>query len=120
MNRLSRSPPMAIQPIDLQTIYTQLDKVSKSTVAQQQGAHLARAIQQDEQQKQELLRSETVKELRSDNEGIAPVDEREGGNQQGQKRGKKQNERGDSQDEKDRGQFLFTESHLGQHIDVTG
>jgi hypothetical protein len=110
---------MAIQPIDLQTIYTQLDKVSKSTVAQQQGAHLARAIEQDEQQKQEFRRSETVKELRADNEGIAAVDDR-GGNKQEQKRGKKQNERGDSQDEKKRGKFFFTESHLGQHIDVTG
>jgi hypothetical protein len=111
---------MAIQPIDLQTIYTQLDKVSKSTVAQQQGAHLARAIQQDEQQRQESLRSETVKELRAGNEGIAAVDERDGGNTQEQKRGKKQNGRGDSPDEKNRGQFSFTESHLGQHIDVTG
>ena len=37
---------MAIHPIDLQTMYSQIDNVAKQVVHQQQGAALAESVQQ--------------------------------------------------------------------------
>ncbi|GMO50157.1 MAG: hypothetical protein Pg6C_13510 [Treponemataceae bacterium] len=111
---------MGLQPIDLQTMYTQLDKISKSTVAEQQGAQLARAMRQDETQRQEFLRSETVNELHTDNEAIGTVDDKGRGSGAEQKRrGKKK--RPDAPEETVAAEPAnLAEPYLGQHIDVSG
>jgi hypothetical protein len=112
---------MGLQPIDLQTMYTQLDKISKSTVAEQQGAQLARAMRQDETQRQELLRSEIVNELRADNEAIQAVDDKGRRNGAEQKRrGKKKNAGAQDEEAEAAEPQVFTESYLGQHVDVSG
>ena len=43
---------MALHPIDLQTLYTQLENVSKGVAFQQQGLQLREAVQQDNYGKQ--------------------------------------------------------------------
>ena len=53
---------MAIQPIDLQTLYTQMDKVSKNVVHQQQQAQLQSAMQLDGLVKKDIQKSTTVEQ----------------------------------------------------------
>jgi hypothetical protein len=112
---------MGLQPLDLQTMYTQLDKISKNAVAEQQGAQLARAMRQDETQKQEFLRSETVKELQTDKEAVSAVDDRGGRNsREQQKRKHKKPDDSTGEEPESATRTVFTESYLGQHIDVSG
>ena len=54
---------MAIQPIDLQTLYTQMDKVSKNVVHQQQQAQLQGAMQVDGLVKKDIQKSPTVEQM---------------------------------------------------------
>ena len=53
---------MALHPIDLQTLYTQLENVSKGVAFQQQGLQLREAVQQDNYGKQLTEKEKTVKE----------------------------------------------------------
>ena len=46
---------MAIAPIDLQTLYTQMDKVSKTVIQQQQGAALQNSMILDAKLQKEIL-----------------------------------------------------------------
>lgn len=54
---------MAIQPIDLQTLYTQMDKVSKNVVQQQQQAQLQGSMQLDGLVKKDIQKSTTVEQM---------------------------------------------------------
>jgi hypothetical protein len=111
---------MGLQPIDLQTMYTQLDKISKTAVAEQQGAQLARVMRQDETQKQEFLRSEIVKELQTDKEAVAAVGDR--GKKNDSERQKRKNKKNTEAQEESQSapRPALAESYLGQHIDVSG
>ena len=51
---------MAIQPIDLQTLYTQMDKVSKNVVQQQQQAQLQGSMQLDGLVKKDIQKSTII------------------------------------------------------------
>ena len=53
---------MALHPIDLQTLYTQLENVSKGVAFQQQGLQLRQAVQQDNYGKQLTEKEKAVKE----------------------------------------------------------
>jgi hypothetical protein len=53
---------MAIQPIDLQTLFTQLEKVGKSQASQKEGLAAQQAIQQVEGQKKIEERIQSVNE----------------------------------------------------------
>jgi hypothetical protein len=111
---------MAIQPIDLQTLYTQLDKISKTEVHQQQGMQLARELQRDTLQKQEMLRNETVKELRTDTGNVKSVDD-EGGQNAPDSRRKKQKKEHETEEPQTEGRYYFIyDPQLGRNIDVSG
>lgn len=64
---------MAIQPIDLQTLYSQLGNVSKTVAFQQQGVPLQNAIQQEEQTKRLQQKREAVEAASGYDEGPAGV-----------------------------------------------
>ena len=64
---------MGIQPIDLQTLYSQLGNVSKTVAFQQQGIPLQNAIQQEEQTKRLQQKREAVEAAAGYDEGPAGV-----------------------------------------------
>ncbi|MDR1784902.1 MAG: hypothetical protein LBR23_00320 [Spirochaetaceae bacterium] len=111
---------MAIQPIDLQTLYTQLDKVSKTAVQQQQGAQMARELQQDAVQRETLRRSETVKELPGNERSVGAVDDGGGGRNDGGGKKKQKRDAPTPQGEGDKKYVLVSDASLGSHIDVSG
>ena len=59
---------MAIQPIDLQTLYSQMDKVSKNVVQQQQHVQLHNSMELDGLVKKDIQKNEKI-EKTSEKEG---------------------------------------------------
>ena len=111
---------MAIQPIDLQTLYAQMAKVGKQQGAEHQLASMVKDAQQqqnkiDAQKKLssvQVVDSDSNKNLRINKDGKSPEEENKGGEN------KKQN---DSQNN----QELNTEEYikdpsLGQRVDISG
>ncbi len=68
---------MAIQPIDIQTLFSQLEKVSRTQVHQQQGLQLQNAIQQEEQMKKNLEKKSAVEQPEQISGGVVTVKERQ-------------------------------------------
>ncbi|MCR4940010.1 MAG: hypothetical protein K5930_07895 [Treponemataceae bacterium] len=57
---------MALHPIDLQTLYTQLENVSKNVAFQQQGLQLRNSVQQENYSRQLIEKEKMVKEAAQD------------------------------------------------------
>ncbi len=73
---------MAIAPIDLQTLYSQLENVSKNVAFQTQGMQLKDDMQQTELARQEFLKKRAVTKAREEEEQADTVQERKKGNEQ--------------------------------------
>ncbi len=110
---------MAIQPIDLQTMYTSLEKVSKLTQSQQ-GMQLQGAIQQEENSKRLQEQAKAVEKTTADDEGPLQIKDRNSSDaetQDSETERKSQEELGEKLlDSKQ----IITDPNLGQHIDITG
>lgn len=108
---------MAIQPIDLQTLYTQMDKVSKSVVQQQQGVQLQNAIEQEQQIKKNLLKKDAVENLDKQNEMKGVKDRNESAKNFSNSDNKKEK----NQEEKEEKQYeIIKDPGLGKNIDISG
>jgi hypothetical protein len=99
-------------------MYSQLDKLAKTAVQQQQGAQLARELQQDAARREALRKSEIVNELRTDNGAVLAVHER--GEDQTDSRKKNRRQDQPPAEDEEKNYVVITEPHLGRHIDVSG
>jgi hypothetical protein len=107
---------MAIQPIDLQTLYTQLDTVAKSVTHQQQGMQLSHAMHAAQLNRQETEKNTSVKELTPENEELTAVHDRDSSEKQESEKGKQQ-----KKEKKPEMHFeSIKDPNLGTHIDVLG
>ena len=112
---------MAIQPIDLQTLFTQLDKVGKDQMIQKEGAQLQAAVQGIQIQKKTDEQYQAVNELQDVGQEAEKIKDK---NARRQARG------GDSPDKEDAEESLadmnneedavFRDPDLGKNIDVSG
>ncbi|MDR2158589.1 MAG: hypothetical protein LBP23_00815 [Treponema sp.] len=110
---------MAIQPIDLQTLFTQIDKVGKSQAFQKEGLAAQQALQQVESQRK------TEEQIRSVNEaGDAREDEkindREAGKENGSRGEAADKNRTESEDKEEEagGPAFIRDPALGRNIDI--
>ena len=109
---------MAIAPLDLQVLYSQLENVSKSVAHRQQGMQLASAIQQEIHAQQMAEKNSTVQQLQADEDGIQKIKERSsGGSSQGGSQKKQQEEDAPEQAPE---QVAFQDPNLGKFIDISG
>ncbi|MBR5838460.1 MAG: hypothetical protein IKZ84_07930 [Victivallales bacterium] len=111
---------MAISPIDLQTVYTQLEKVSKTQVQATQASQLQSVMNQDSVEKKNNEKKAAVEQtVKYSDENIGKLKDRNGSAQQEQnEKNKKQ-----KQAEKhayDSSKIVLSDPALGQHIDVSG
>lgn len=108
---------MGLQPLDLQTMYSQLANVAKVASGAE---HAVQAAQNAEQKN-------TVKQLEEQKHKVQEADKQSGTssvNQNGhnnpafsdKKNGKKDDNK---QDEKNDSSYRLKESYLGQHVDIT-
>ena len=110
---------MAIQPIDLQTLYSQLENVSKTVAHQQQGVHLNNAIQQDVKARQMAEEKTAVQKLQNDKNNIEAVKDRKKSFDQNNKSSKGKQEK-ESSDQEEPVQVAFKDPNLGKYIDISG
>jgi hypothetical protein len=67
---------MALQPIDLQTLFTQVEKIGKEQANQKQGLQLQQAIQGAREQQRTDERIRSVNESQDTGEGVERVKDR--------------------------------------------
>jgi hypothetical protein len=115
---------MAIQPIDLQTLFTQLDKVGKNQVSQKEGLHIQQALQNIQIQKKTDEQILSVNETQDTGEGSQRVKDR-GPRKKGEEPGEREEggagegESGEN-DGTEHKVYIIRDPALGKNIDVSG
>jgi hypothetical protein len=109
---------MAIQPLDLQTLFTQLDKVAKTQNAQREGVALQQSIQGSELQRKTEEHLKSVNEAQNTGDDGTEKVKDKGQGAQGDGKGKK------GKDKKNEGQqekkpVIFRDLSLGRNIDIS-
>jgi len=112
---------MAIQPIDLQALFTQLDKVAKSQVIQREGQQIQEALQQAQSQRKLEQNIQSVNQSQNMGEEAATIkdEQRRGTNtNQGRTMGKQEEEDVSSPEEEN--QDYIRDPALGRNLDISG
>jgi hypothetical protein len=110
---------MAIQPIDLQTLFTQLDKVGKTQSDLKEGLQIQQALQGLRIQKQTEERAQAVNESKNTGEGAEQIKDRSSRRQAGQEPGA--GEGGGEKAGSGPGEVpVFRDPALGKNIDMSG
>ncbi|MDR1390261.1 MAG: hypothetical protein LBJ31_09845 [Treponema sp.] len=105
---------MAISPIDLQTLFSQVDKIGKQENAQRQGAAIQQSLQQIHNQLQTEERIQEVNEAQNTGEGAEAVTDGRPRQREDEDRQKKEEEPGEEEAKKDK----ISDPDLGRNIDV--
>lgn len=112
---------MAIAPIDLQTLYTQLDKIGKSQGNQAQLLQVQTNIQDVEKAKQQLEEKKKIASTKmTDQEDTQKIKDNQHKNQQNFQSQKEENPEKEDEIQKEENKVFFKDPNLGQHIDVLG
>ncbi|MDR1837142.1 MAG: hypothetical protein LBQ89_05735 [Treponema sp.] len=108
---------MAIAPIDLQTLFTQVDKVGKIQSSQREGQALQQAIQSIQIQKKTEEQILQVNEAQNMGEGAEKVNDQ---GQREQAKSKNKKKEGGQKDENKEGQpSVLRDLSLGRNIDIS-
>jgi hypothetical protein len=109
---------MAIQPIDLQTLFTQMDKVGKTLADQKEGLALQQSIQGLSIQKKTELKSQSVNETQDAGEGAERIKDqnaKSGAGAEGEEKKKREEEK-----EGPPARPVIRDPELGKIIDLSG
>ena len=109
---------MAIQPIDLQTLFTQLDKVGKAQSAQREGLAVQQAIQGAQLQRKTQEHIQEINEAQDTGEGAEKVNDRGQRNEAGDG-GKKEKGTGEDKKNNESHSVVFRDPALGRKIDIS-
>jgi hypothetical protein len=110
---------MAIAPIDLQAIFSQVDKVGKTQAAAKEGQTLHQVMQEVQFQRKTEEQIQQVNEAQNTGEGAEKIKDRESGHEQRQKSGSKNDERKNSEDAEEKQTAVFRDPNLGRKIDIS-
>lgn len=108
---------MPIKPIDLQTLFLQMDRVAKQQSVEKEGAALQQALHGAAVQKKVDESARAVKPVADDQKGAEAVrdkDEGEGGAE------RREGKRREAEDEDAPGAETVKDPALGGHVDITG
>jgi hypothetical protein len=111
---------MAIQPIDLQTLFTQLDKVGKEQLNQKEGYQIQQALQGDQIRRKTEERIQSVNELQDTGQGAERVKDRSSRKGQDQEPGEKESASGTPGSADEEEPSVIRDPALGKNIDVSG
>lgn len=110
---------MALQPIDLQTMYSQMANVAQRVSGETQGAALSQQIQQQEAANQNLRQSQAVQRAAENQSEAGKIKKDGSGNSQNaeaqdKKGGRQRPEEGEKQ------KYEIRDPLLGQRVDLVG
>ena len=111
---------MAIQPIDLQALFSQLGNVGKTQAAIRDGQQMQAALQQAQAQQKLEENVRSVNEAQEMGKNAVTIKDNKGGDSQAKHsgtKGKHQNEETPAEDEKS---VLIRNPALGRNIDISG
>ncbi|MDR1445663.1 MAG: hypothetical protein LBI90_02080 [Treponema sp.] len=114
---------MAIQPIDLQTLFTQMDKVGKAQIAQKEGLAVQQAIQAVQIQQKNEANVQSVNAAPELGEGAEKVDNEGRSRGQGSAGGEGSSAEQDGEEdgeEKEKKKPANWDPALGHRIDISG
>jgi hypothetical protein len=114
---------MAIQPIDLQTLFTQIDKVGKLQASQKEGLALQQAIRSVEIQRRTDEHIQSVNEAQNTGEGTEQINDRNARKRQAG--GEAADNEGRDQDSGDTAEetasaWVIKDPALGRNVDFSG
>jgi hypothetical protein len=109
---------MAITPIDLQTLFTQLDKIGKTQASQKEGLALQQSMQSVQLQKKTNEQIQQINEAQNTGEGAEKINDHDGSSGQNQKKSGKKKEQEEQEEEKETVSVLHDPS-LGKKIDIS-
>jgi hypothetical protein len=112
---------MAIQPIDLQTLFSQMDKVGKSQSAQREGLAMQQAIQGAQLQRKTEEHIQSVNEAQNTgDDGTEKVKDRPS-NREGKESGeeKKKDVRQKTSEQEETPAPIIHDPRLGKNIDIS-
>ena len=108
---------MAMQPIDLQTLFTQIDKIGKAQSAQREGLAIQQAIQGAQLQRKTEEHIQEVNEAQNTGDGTEKVNDR--GQRDGAGGKKKRNGRKEDNDDEQEMSSVLRDPSLGRNIDIS-
>jgi hypothetical protein len=109
---------MAIQPIDLQTLFTQVDKVGKAQTAQREGFAVQQEMQGILHQRKLEENIRSVNQAQDMGEGTQKVKDRGARGQKGGKRERKEGEPAPDEEEETNAS-VFRDPFMGRNIDIS-
>jgi ribosomal protein L12E/L44/L45/RPP1/RPP2 len=110
---------MAIAPVDLQVLFTQMEKVGKAQAAQREGQVLQQSLQGVQIQKKIEEEINQVNEAQNTGEGAEKVKDKdqEAEGQKNKKNFKKDND--EEETEEEQSPSVLTDPSLGRKIDIS-
>jgi hypothetical protein len=108
---------MAIAPIDLQTLFTQLDKVAKAQSAQRESQVIQQAMQGVQHQRKTEEQIKQVNEAQNMGEGVEKVSDKRNNDKDKGEGGKKNREQAKRENENK--PSVLKDPSLGKNIDIS-
>ena len=109
---------MAIQPIDLQPLFTQIEKVGKSQSAIRDGLDVQQAMQGVQIERKTGEQIQSVNEAQNMGEGVEKVKDKNSGGKEKEKRDAKNQEKNEAPQEKPE-RPAICDPRLGANIDIS-
>ena len=110
---------MAIAPIDLQTLFTQVDKVGRAQVAQREGQALQQAIQGVEIQRKTEENIKQVNEAQNTGEGTDKINDQSQRQGSDSKKDGKKKDGSQHNEEAEEHLSVLRDPYLGKKIDIS-
>jgi len=107
---------MAITPIDLQTVFSQVDKVGKTQAAAKEGQALSQAIQGADIQRKTEEQIKQVNETQNTGEGTDKVNDRGQRHNSGSENEKRKQNDNEKEEEQ---RPVLRDPYLGNKIDIS-
>ncbi|MDR0301464.1 MAG: hypothetical protein LBI04_04025 [Treponema sp.] len=108
---------MAIAPIDLQTLFTQLDKVAKTQTSQRESQVIQQAVQSVQHQRKTEEQIEQVNETQNMGEGVEKISDKRHGDR-GKGKSKNKGSGQDEREDEDR-RSVLSDPSLGKNVDIS-
>jgi len=109
---------MAIQPIDLQTLFTQVDKVGKTQAAQSEGLAISQSVHGNQLARKTDEQAHTVNKAQDSGDGVDKIKDQ---NEQkhGQSSAEKKKQESDEGEAAERKCVVISDPALGNNIDIS-